>query len=51
MVYPPGIPLICPGEQITLAVIDYLKMLIKENAFIQGLADPDKKTIRILSYS
>lgn len=51
MVYPPGIPLICPGEQITLEVIDYLKMLIDENAFIQGLADPDKKTIRILSYS
>jgi len=51
MVYPPGIPLICPGEQINIEVINFLELLIKENASIQGLADPDKKTIRVLSYS
>jgi len=33
-VYPPGIPLICPGELVTQEVLDYLRLLNTENACV-----------------
>jgi len=46
--YPPGIPLVCPGELITQEIIDYVSVLKRENAELQGLQDPEFKTIRVL---
>ncbi|MGI9952738.1 aminotransferase class I/II-fold pyridoxal phosphate-dependent enzyme [Moorellaceae bacterium AZ2] len=46
--YPPGIPLICPGEIITREVIDYVNLLKKEHADLQGPEDPELKYIRVL---
>lgn len=43
--YPPGIPLICPGERITRDLISYINELIDDNIKIYGL---DKKNIRII---
>ncbi len=48
MAYPPGIPLICPGERITSDIIDYVKVLKQENAQLQGTADPYVNQIRVL---
>ncbi len=49
MAYPPGIPLICPGERITHEIIDYVNILRKEKAELQGTEDPTVKEIKVLS--
>jgi arginine decarboxylase len=51
MAYPPGIPLICPGEKITQEIVDYVNILRKEKAELQGTEDPEVKEIKVLSKS
>jgi arginine decarboxylase len=34
--YPPGIPILCPGEEITAAVIEYIALMIEEGYRVQG---------------
>lgn len=46
--YPPGIPILCPGEEITQEIIDYIKLEIKAGMHIQGPVDSDMKTIRVV---
>ncbi len=46
--YPPGIPLVCPGEVITREIIDYVNLLKREHADLQGPEDPELKVIRVL---
>ena len=46
--YPPGIPLVCPGEVITREVIDYVNLLKNEHADLQGPEDSEIKYIRVL---
>jgi arginine/lysine/ornithine decarboxylase len=46
--YPPGIPVLCPGERITQETIDYLLLEIAAGAHIQGPADERLRTIRVL---
>ena len=46
--YPPGIPLICPGEIVTREVINYVNLLKKEKADLQGPEDPELEYIRVL---
>lgn len=46
--YPPGIPILCPGEEITQEIIDYLKMELEAGIKIQGPVDPSMKTIRVV---
>lgn len=36
-VYPPGIPLLVPGEEISMAAIDYLGNMAGLGAIIDGL--------------
>ncbi|MEZ0537005.1 aminotransferase class I/II-fold pyridoxal phosphate-dependent enzyme [Caldicellulosiruptoraceae bacterium PP1] len=48
MAYPPGIPLILPGERITKDLVDYIKMLKEEDCQLQGTADPYVDYIRVL---
>ena len=40
MAYPPGIPLISPGEEITASVVRNLKELLEKGAFIVDNTDP-----------
>jgi arginine/lysine/ornithine decarboxylase len=47
-VYPPGIPVICPGEEITPEILEYLAMAGKLNLPCHGSADPRLKTIRVV---
>jgi arginine/lysine/ornithine decarboxylase len=46
-VYPPGIPILVPGEVITDEVIEYLSMMLKLGAIVDGL-DEENKEIRIV---
>ncbi len=47
--YPPGIPVLLPGERITDEVIEYLRSLKAVGARLHGASDPDFKTICVLS--
>jgi arginine decarboxylase len=37
--YPPGVPIICPGEVITKDAIDYLSTIISNGAIVTGLSE------------
>ncbi|MCB1172550.1 MAG: aminotransferase class I/II-fold pyridoxal phosphate-dependent enzyme [Leptospiraceae bacterium] len=50
MSYPPGIPVICPGERITRDIIDYINILKEHNCHLQGTADPFVNNIRVLGF-
>ncbi|MEW6182258.1 MAG: aminotransferase class I/II-fold pyridoxal phosphate-dependent enzyme [Bacillota bacterium] len=47
-VYPPGIPAICPGEEITAEIIDYLVVARRMGMHFQGPKDPKLDFIRVL---
>ncbi len=49
MAYPPGIPIVCPGERITKEIIDYVNVLRNEDAILQGTEDPEVRKIKVLS--
>ncbi|TYP49237.1 aminotransferase class I/II-fold pyridoxal phosphate-dependent enzyme [Thermosediminibacter litoriperuensis] len=49
MAYPPGIPIICPGERITGEVIEYAKALKAEGCHLQGTEDPEAGFIKVLA--
>lgn len=46
--YPPGIPLICPGERFTSEIIEYIQKLRKQQSKWQGSADATLKKVRII---
>ncbi|MBV9408520.1 MAG: aminotransferase class I/II-fold pyridoxal phosphate-dependent enzyme, partial [Candidatus Eremiobacteraeota bacterium] len=46
--YPPGIPVISPGEEITHEIIDYLMLEKKAGVKMQGPYDDDLKFIRVV---
>jgi arginine decarboxylase len=48
MAYPPGIPVICPGERITRDIIDYIKLLKEQPCELQGTSDPKLDHILVL---
>lgn len=49
MAYPPGIPILCPGEMITKEIIDYVKALKEANLYVQGTEDPEVNNIKVVS--
>jgi arginine/lysine/ornithine decarboxylase len=48
MAYPPGIPVICPGERITHEVVEYVQALKEEETQLQGTEDPFINYIKVL---
>jgi arginine decarboxylase len=46
--YPPGIPLLMPGEVITTEAIEYLKHIVAAGGTITGCNDPTLQTIQAL---
>ncbi len=48
MAYPPGIPLIAPGEILTQEIIDYVQRIKKEDAHIYGTEDPTAEFIQVI---
>lgn len=49
MAYPPGIPIIAPGELITKEIIDYIKLLKDNNAYLCDMNDKNLETILVIS--
>ncbi len=48
MSYPPGIPVVCPGERITRDIVDYINILKEHNCHLQGTADPYADYVSVL---
>ncbi|SDW07500.1 arginine decarboxylase [Marininema mesophilum] len=48
MIYPPGIPVLLPGEQITHENIDYIIEHLEAGLPVQGPEDPDIKMVRVI---
>jgi arginine/lysine/ornithine decarboxylase len=46
--YPPGIPVVVPGERINEAVIDYLLTGLDAGMVLPDPAEPSLKTIRVM---
>lgn len=47
--YPPGIPVVAPGDRITSACIDYLTAAQRAGMYIAGPRDPSLMTIRVVA--
>lgn len=46
--YPPGVPLLVPGERLSAEMIDYLRYLLALNTNIVGPEDAQLKTVRVI---
>lgn len=46
--YPPGIPVLMPGEMINPQAITYLQQVVASGAMITGCSDPTLATLKIL---
>jgi arginine/lysine/ornithine decarboxylase len=47
--YPPGIPILLPGEKITADAIAFLQKVLAVGGFISGCADESLKTLQVIS--
>jgi arginine/lysine/ornithine decarboxylase len=47
--YPPGVPLLAPGEVISAAKVEYLHEVVARGGFVRGAADPTVATVRIVA--
>jgi arginine/lysine/ornithine decarboxylase len=47
--YPPGIPVLAPGEVITAEKIAYLREGARHGMYVSGPADPALATIRVVT--
>jgi arginine/lysine/ornithine decarboxylase len=50
MAYPPGIPIVTPGEMINQEIIDYIEFLKAQNSMLTGTQDPYVDYINVLGY-
>ncbi|MDX3241673.1 ornithine decarboxylase [Streptomyces sp. ME18-1-4] len=46
--YPPGVPVIAPGEVITDEILDYLRSGVDHGVLIPDAADPSVRTLRVV---
>ena len=47
--YPPGVPLVIPGQRFSQQAIDYIKAQKRLGGSIQGGADPELRTVQVLT--
>nr|BFD81235.1 ornithine decarboxylase [Streptomyces sp. Xyl84] len=47
--YPPGVPVVAPGEVITDEVLDYLRSGVEHGVLIPDVADPSVRTLRVVA--
>ncbi|MFF7969907.1 aminotransferase class I/II-fold pyridoxal phosphate-dependent enzyme [Streptomyces sp. NPDC007905] len=47
--YPPGAPVVAPGEVITAEIVDYLRSGVEHGFLIAGAADPSLETVRVVA--
>jgi hypothetical protein len=48
MAYPPGIPILAPGELITKDIVDHILYAKEKGCSLQGTADPEVKSLEVL---
>ena len=48
MCYPPGIPILAPGERITTAILDYIEYAKVKGCSLTGPEDPAIERINVL---
>lgn len=48
MCYPPGIPILAPGEQITKQIIDYIKYAKEKGCFMTGAEDLEVNKLNVI---
>lgn len=48
MAYPPGIPMISPGERITSELVSYIGYAKQKGSFLTGMKDPNLQEILVL---
>lgn len=48
LAYPPGIPVLCPGERVTREIIEYIAKLKKAGLYVQGTEDPLVENIKVI---
>ena len=46
--YPPGIPILCPGERVTEAVVEHLLLVRQAGMAVSGPRDPRLETLEVL---
>ncbi|MDX2272364.1 MAG: aminotransferase class I/II-fold pyridoxal phosphate-dependent enzyme [Cyanobacteriota bacterium] len=49
--YPPGIPILVPGEEVTQAALDYLLLVHEAGGFINGPEDVRLQTLKVVKTS
>jgi len=49
--YPPGVPVILPGERITAAALEVLATVVTAGGHLHGCADPTAETLRVIEAS
>jgi len=47
--YPPGIPVLAPGEVVTNPIVDYLQEIVAAGGFLEGAADQSLDTFRVVA--
>lgn len=48
MAYPPGIPILAPGEKITKEILDYINYAKEKGCFLTGTEDPKIENINVV---
>ena len=49
MCYPPGIPILAPGERITAQILDYIEYAKAMGCSMSGPEDPDILRLNVLA--
>lgn len=49
MSYPPGIPILAPGEEVTEAAADYIRFAKERGCFLSGTQDPDVERLSVMA--
>lgn len=49
MAYPPGIPILCPGEIVTREIVDYIETMKAAGLYVQGTVDPEVNFLNIVT--
>jgi arginine/lysine/ornithine decarboxylase len=47
--YPPGIPVLAPGEVVNEAAVGYLEEIVANGAFVEGASDQSLDTFRVVA--
>lgn len=45
--YPPGIPIVAPGEMLTQEIVEYLQQVVAGRAMVEGAVDESLAQMRV----